>query len=171
MEYSALLQIIKFNIILAGLILWSYPPYSHGGEHVNSADTSQLRLNLTLREETVQPRVLIPGQDNTPSNRVFVKLSITNPNKQPVSIHVPMWFTSLQVQVDGKTLDYIGPALSMPPPTEADFKKVQQNMPFEQEVVLNSYFNVPMKSGKELSVTYSYLGKVAQAKIRLGNNK
>lgn len=133
---------------------------------MTSLEASDLQITLSLRKDTVPSAIKIPGRENSPAKKIFIKLSIKNIRKDVVAIHVPMWFTELHVEANGKKMDYIGPAASLPPPQESDIKKLQHDAAFEEEVELNTYYALPTNSGTEITVKYTHPMSGARAETR-----
>lgn len=97
-------------------------------------------------------------------SQVEAFLEFTNISAKNLRIENRLWFIRLKVLADGKLVNYIGPMVSLGPPTESDFVTLKPGDKFTTEsVVLNSYYGLTDDFKGALEVSFQFSGEVPLA--------
>lgn len=134
--------------------------------------TLWLQRGATLQSTSPKPKPEAPGIRPTarPLNpkRVEASLEFANISSRELRVDIRLWFIRLTVLADGQPVKYIGPMVSLGPPSESDLIVLKPGSTFRTEpVALNNYYGLPDGFEGELEVSFQFSSEIPTAAATL----
>ncbi len=158
----------KFDFITYGLIKKNELSVTLHLLKGSADELGKVKAKDNISKPQLTPEIVEPKIDEV----ISVWLEYKNISSREIHIEDRLWFIRLKVVLNDKPIDYIGPMVSMPPPSKSDFKSLKPEESFKSEAVnLNSYYSLPNDVKGSLRVEYSHHSNVdtAFATLTTGN--